>query len=256
MSYIHKLFNGQETVLKREISYGIFPEEKGADSMILEPIKFTNNPMASKKSLKKEVSGKTVEKYNTKNLRSISREVIVQDPIYNSQYLLTDSDIDKIVDYYKNRKAKGHISNFSFVELFSSRMFLRKFKEPYKDDKIYEKYILKILKDIYHNRTEDSTFEKTLPETFGVSQQFEPDVDNSEPAELKNEIKPAADKWTFTVFFGNFHVDSKKSNPWSIQSLLSALESTPIQFQGRVSATVEEQPVRKTDFWSSLKSRF
>lgn len=99
------------------------------------------------------------------------------DSIYNLQYVLTDDDIEDIV---AKRKKTKHL----YAELMTSRMFLRRFQEPYKDDKIYEKYILKALKDIRephmsrkstidsiqkhysHNRSKESSFsveKKVLP---------------------------------------------------------------------------------------------
>lgn len=225
VSYIHKLFNDQ----KEEISYDLYPEEKTCIDI---STKLTTNPMRFQNSkATKDVIATTsvsIKKHNLNHFHNVltSRPQQLKDSIYNAQYLLTDADIDAIIDYYKCKTTKN---NFSYVELFTSKMFLKKFKEPYKDDKIYEKYILKVLQDIHEEK--NKVLNKILPvESVTEEQQ------HVEPHAITEE-------WTFTLLLGQMY---KNKDHWSFK-MNTKKEST-------VSTTSPVPgPSMKKPFWQSLQ---
>ena len=107
----------------------------------------------------KQNSNRNSNRINNQNLSIENRQLSVDTfsansetvhPIYNSNYLLTDNDIDEIVSYFKKKRKKT--KKLLYIELFTSRMFLRRFQQPYKDDNIYEKYVLKALREIREGR--------------------------------------------------------------------------------------------------------
>lgn len=141
------------------------------------------------------------------------------DTIYTPDYLITDTDIDHIVDYYKRKKRKKH-----FVELFTSKMFLRKFKEPYKDDKIYQKYILQVLQDIAEAKTSSKKSRylksKKAAEMIPDEEEEEEDEDEDdddeeeEKEEEKEESKVRKEEWQCMIFLGRLQ---QTQESWKIQ---------------------------------------
>lgn len=108
------------------------------------------------------------------NLHTFVHEPEKIEPVYNIHYVLTEQDIDDIVQYYKSKhkKTNGKKQHFTFVELFASKMFLQKFKEPYKDENIYKKYILKVLIEIHKKKEsseEENEIEAEIEEKVSVS---------------------------------------------------------------------------------------
>jgi len=215
-SYFQRLFNNQG----HEFDYDYFPDENP-----MTPLLYTCNPILSKKQKKEEDKNSEIMSelseytgFATKDkLPSVLLEKHVEEeqPIYDSQYLLTDDDIDKIVAYYRSKKKKKLP-----YDLFTSKMFLQRFQEPYKDHNIYEKYILKALKDIQSEQEEmrsNTTLvskpnaENSYEENSSVYYRtFEPPLQQSSTLESSSELEG----WSFHIFFG--HWQQNPQGGWSI----------------------------------------
>jgi len=223
-SYLQRLFNNQEY----DFDYDCYPDENPTT-----PLLYTCNPILSKKQKKEEDKFSVMSELSefTGATKCIVPSVLEKhmeeeqhEPVYDSQYLLTDEDIDKIVAFYKSKKKKKLP-----YDLFTSKMFLQRFQEPYKDYNIYEKYILKALRDIHMEQTELRSIQ--TPVSTKIDENSSVYYRTLEPPPLEHD-ESNLEGWSFQIFFGHWKRNSQGG--WSIH-----MTKIPNQNQKSVWQTIQ-----------------